>query len=109
LPRLERIMGRERNLVVRPDGTRHWPLTGYPRYRAIAPVEQYQLVQHDLRKLEMRLVVERPLTKAEEAGLAEVVRDSVGHPFEVVFSYHPGRLPPGPSGKTEEFVSLIAR
>ncbi len=107
LPRLERIIGRERNLVRHPDGTRCWPFVGYGRYRMVAPVQQYQLVQQDLDRIEMRLVVERALTGAEEAALRSVVRDSLRYPFEIVLSYHPERLRPGPSGKSEEFVCLI--
>lgn len=107
LPRLERIIGRERNLVRHPDGTRCWPFVGYGRYRTVAPVQQYQLIQHDLSRIEMRLVVERALSPPEEAALTAVVQESLGHPFHIAFSYHPGRLPIGQSGKTEEFVCLI--
>ena len=107
LPRIERIVGRERNLVCKPDGSRHWPLTGYPRYRAIAPVRQYQLIQHDLAIVEMRLVTERTLTADEEAGLAAQVCQSLGHDFAIRFVYFSGRLPLGTGGKFEEFVSHV--
>lgn len=107
LPRIDRIMGRERNLICLPDGTRYWPLVGYTRYRAIAPVQQYQLVQHDLHRVEARLVVERPLTGAEEAALAEAIQGGLGYPFAISFSYHRDRLTAGPSGKSEELVSLV--
>jgi phenylacetate-CoA ligase len=40
LPTLRRILGRERNLVLMPDGSRHWPLVGFHQYREIAPVNQ---------------------------------------------------------------------
>ena len=107
LPRLERIVGRERNLVRHPGGHRCWPFVGYGRYRKVAPVQQYQLVQHDLETIEMRLVVERALSGTEEHALRAVVQESLGHPFDIELSYHSGRLQPGPSGKTEEFVCLI--
>lgn len=107
LRRLERIVGRERNLVCHPNGHRCWPFVGYKRYRTVAPVRQYQLVQHDLQTIEMRLVVERALTSGEEAALRAVVQESLGHPFAIALSYHADRLKPGPSGKTEEFVCLI--
>lgn len=107
LPRFERIVGRERNLVVKPDGTRHWPLTGYARYRAIAPIQQYQLIQHDLGRVEMRLVAERALTASEEAAVVEQLGRSLGHDFAIELTYFADRLPPGPGGKREEFVSLI--
>ena len=37
-------------------------------FREVAPVTQYQLVQHDIRNIEMRLVIERKLTSREEKG-----------------------------------------
>ncbi|WP_195908687.1 phenylacetate--CoA ligase family protein [Novosphingobium sp. Gsoil 351] len=108
LPRIERIMGRERNLVVTPDGARHWPLTGYSKFHAIAPVRHYQLIQRDLETVEMRLVVAEPLSSAQEAKLRALIQTSVGHPFDIRLTYFADALPPDPSGKREEFVSLVA-
>lgn len=104
---LGRIMGRERNLIHNPDGTRHWPLTGYKRYRDIAPILQYQIVQHSLERLEMRLVTQRPLTKAEEAALNVHLSTIFTFQFAIDFTYHQGRLATGANGKFEEFVSKI--
>jgi phenylacetate-CoA ligase len=104
LPALRRILGRERNLLLLPDGTRHWPLVGFSRFREVAPVQQYQLIQHDRAAVEVRLVCERPLAAAEEAGLGEVIRGALGHPFELSFAYFTGELPRGANGKFEEFV-----
>jgi phenylacetate-CoA ligase len=108
LPTLTRILGRERNLIRMPDGTRHWPLVGFGQFREIAPVTQYQLIQQAPLRIEVRLVVERALTPAEEAGLGAHVKASLGHPFELRFSYFEGRLPVGANGKFEEFVSRLA-
>ena len=66
LPTLKRILGRERNLVIKPDGTRNWPLVGFHQFRDIAPIQQYQFIQHDLETIEVRLVSEAPLSKAQE-------------------------------------------
>ena len=107
LPTLKRILGRERNLIVKPDGTRHWPLTGFRRFRDVAPVVQYQMRQHTPERIELRLVVERPLAEDEEEALRTVVRDALGYPCELEFTYFEGRLPTGPNGKFEEFLSLI--
>jgi phenylacetate-CoA ligase len=104
---LKRIMGRERNMIRKPDGTRHWPLTGYKRYREIAPIVQYQMVQHSLERIELRLVTERPLTSDEEAALRAHLHTILKFQFAIDFSYHQGRLQTGPNGKFEEFVSKI--
>jgi phenylacetate-CoA ligase len=107
LPTLRRIAGRERNLIVKPDGTRHWPVVGLKGYRAIAPIRQFQLRQHAPERIEFRLVTERPLTEAEEAALKEHLRAVFGYPAEVEITYFEGRLPTQPNGKFEEFVRLF--
>jgi phenylacetate-CoA ligase len=107
LPAWRRILGRERNLIVMPDGTRVWPVTGFPRCREVAPVVQYQLVQQDRGTIEARLVVERALSQAEEEGLRALFHEWIGHPFALRFAYFDGRLPVGRSGKFEEFVCNV--
>jgi phenylacetate-CoA ligase len=109
LPTLARIAGRSRNLVTLPTGERRWPLVGFARYREVAPVRQYQLVQHALDAIEARLVVERALTAAEEESLAGVIREALGYPFRLAFSYYDHEIPRGPGGKFEEFMSLLER
>jgi phenylacetate-CoA ligase len=107
LPTLARILGRSRNLVTLPTGERHWPLVGFARYRELAPVRQYQLVQHAADAIEVRLVVERALTAAEEGSLAGVIREALGYPFRLAFVYYENEIPRGPGGKFEEFISQV--
>lgn len=107
LTTLRRIAGRERNLVTLPDGTKHWPLVGFAQFRDAAPVLQYQIVQETLERLEMRLVVERPLSASEEDALREIVRSAIGYRFEIRFAYYSDALPRPANGKFEEFVSRI--
>lgn len=45
-----------------PDGTRHWPLAGLAEYREVAPIHQYQLIQHEINRIEVRLVTPRPFS-----------------------------------------------
>lgn len=107
LKTLTRIMGRERNLILMPDGTRHWPLVGFSKFRSVAPVLQYQLVQNERNAIEVRLVAEPALTAEQEAALSDVIRDALGHSFALNFVYFDGALPRGPNGKFEEFVCRI--
>ncbi len=107
LPSLKRILGRERNMLRRPDGQHHWPFLGYWRYRDAAPIVQYQLVQTALDRIEMRLVTEAPLTPRQEDDLAGVVRDGLGYPFDIRFVYFDQEIPRPASGKFEEFLSLL--
>jgi len=104
---LRRIVGRERNLILMPDGSRHWPLTGRSRYREVAPVLQYQMIQHDREGIEVRLVVDRPLSDNEEQQLKKIMLAALGHPFQLNFVYFEDRLPTGQNGKLEEFLCLL--
>jgi phenylacetate-CoA ligase len=107
LPTWRRILGRERNMVMKPDGARHWPITGFYRCREIAPIVQYQLVQHDLESVEARLVVERDLTAAEESSLRDHFNACIGAGLTLRFTYVAGRLPTDAGGKFEEFISRV--
>ncbi|HAF44094.1 MAG TPA: phenylacetate--CoA ligase family protein [Gallionellaceae bacterium] len=107
LPTLARIMGRRRNMVVFPDGKRHWPLIGAHSYREVADIRQYQAIQHSLEDIEIRLVIDEPLSKMQEARLTELARQALGHPFPLRFSYSKDELPKTGGGKFEEFISLV--
>jgi phenylacetate-CoA ligase len=107
LPTLARILGRRRNMLVLPDGTRRWPLTGLYEFRAIAPIRRAQTVQLDGGRLEVRFVSDRAITPEEERRLAQAVQRWIGHPFAVAFVRVDG-FPSGASGKFEDFVSHVA-
>jgi phenylacetate-CoA ligase len=107
LPTLRRILGRERNLLMKPDGTRNWPLVGFHQFRDIAPIAQYQFVQHDLDRIEVKLVTEAPLTSGQESKLAAVIQAALGFAFKLEFTYFEREIPRTPGGKFEEFLSKI--
>lgn len=108
LPTLRRVLGRSRHLVRLPDGTRHWPQVGFYEYRDVAPIRQYQAIQHDLQHVELRLVVDRPLSRDEESQLRVVVQKALRHPFDIRFVYYDGRIPSSPGGKFEDFICLVS-
>ena len=67
---------------------------------------QHQIVQHDLERVEARLVVERALTSDEEEALRTIIIERLGHPFKVSFEY-PAGIGRSKSGKFEEFVLAV--
>jgi phenylacetate-CoA ligase len=71
LPSLRAVLGRRRNMIVFPDGRRHWPLTGFHRFGDVAPIRQYQFVQHTREHIEVRLVADRPLSTAQPTLVAD--------------------------------------
>ena len=107
LPTLKRVVGRLRNTLILPNGDKRWPLTGFHGFRGIAPIRQYQLVQKSLERIDVRYVVDRPLTAAEEDQLRVVIIKSLGHPFELHFQYF-DKLTKTSGGKFEEFISEVA-
>jgi len=107
LPTLARIMGRRRNMVVFPDGRKHWPMIGAYRFREVEDIRQYQAIQHSTEEVEIRLVVNKPLTAAQEAKLTALIHQSLGHPFPLRYSYFNQELPKTRGGKFEEFISLV--
>ena len=108
LPSLHAVLGRRRNMLVHADGRRHWPLTGFWKFREVAPVLRYQLVQHDLRDVELRVAVESPLSPEQVGGLSTLVTEALAGDFVVRVSSFAGALPEGRSAKFEEFVSHVA-
>lgn len=108
LPTLKRILGRERNLVRLPDGSRNWPLVGFHQYDAVAPIRQYQLIQHKLDEIEFKLVTDAALTPEQEQRLVKIVQQSLNYPFKITVTQLRERLPLGPNGKFEEFICTLA-
>jgi phenylacetate-CoA ligase len=107
LPTLRRIVGRERNLMRLPSGKRSWGFFGSRRFRDVADVKQFQVVQHSLQDVEVRLVVANALTSSQEEHLRKIVRETMGHPFDVRFTLYPDEIPRSAGGKYEEFLCRI--
>ncbi len=108
LPTLQRIVGRERNMILFPDGRRHWPLVGAYHYHEVAPIRQYQLIQRSRELLEVRLVSDAPVSAGQEARLAEIIHKTVGYPFKLKFVYFDKDIPRGRGGKFEDFICECA-
>ena len=104
LPVIRRILGRERNMLVLPGGERRWPVTGFMGFAEIAPVRQYQFIQHDREHIEVRLATARALGASEEEALRAHICRSLGHPFSIRFAYME-EIPRGANGKFEDFIS----
>jgi len=106
LPVIRQVLGRQRNLITLPDGSQHWPRTGYSTWIEIAPIEQIQLVQKSLHQIEVRLVMPRPLTPDEQNRMIPTLQKSLGYAFQVSFSYH-DEICRSASGKFEDFISEV--
>ena len=103
LQTIKKILGRRRNMVTIPDGSKHWPRIGSTEFRKIAPIKRFQAVQIDATTLEMRLMIDLPLTKEQQNALCNLIHHFVGYPFDIRFTY----VSEFPTCKFEEFISLL--
>ena len=107
LPVLERILGRTRNMLTLPSGEQFWPNISGAMFTAVAPVRQFQMTQTGQNEIEVKVVVEPPLSAAQEDRLVASLHSRFGHPFAFRFT-HVDDIPRSASGKFEDFVSAIA-
>jgi phenylacetate-CoA ligase len=107
LPTLRRVLGRKRNLLVKADGSRFLPRAGFESFAAIAPVQQYQVVQHTLDDIEFKLVSAEPLTAQQEDALAAVLREALAFGGAIRVTQSRERLPGSVAGKFEDFVCRL--
>jgi phenylacetate-coenzyme A ligase PaaK-like adenylate-forming protein len=107
LPVFNRIVGRQRNMLVRPDGVRHWPSLPSEIYRPVAPVQQLQMVQDARDHIEVRLVLPRELMPEEESGLKEAFRKCLGYPFRFTLR-RVDAVERNAGAKFEDFICRVA-
>jgi phenylacetate-CoA ligase len=77
LPVLKTIHGRVRNMLRHPDGSTRWPNFGFRKFMQVAPLRQFQIVQHSLDEIELKIVVDEELMKEQEAAIKEILRESL--------------------------------
>ena len=103
---VRRILGRERNMWVRPTGDRWWPHFGSTTMAEFTSIRQWQFVQKTLDSLEIRLVAPTRLDPQQEAALQTLARERLGEYFTVTLTYCPD-IPRAPSGKFEDYVCEV--
>ena len=107
LPTLQRVIGRERNLFMRPDGTRFYPRAGMYELPGILPIQQWQIIQHAIDHVEYRLVTDSDLTDEHIAAITRVAHDKLQYQPRITVTIFKDRLPVGKGGKFEEAICLI--
>lgn len=107
LPVLTRIHGRRRNMIVLPDGRRHWPSMPSAMWHGVAPIDQFQVTQTGIGSLEVKYVMGRPLSQEEIAGLEKALAERFSHAFDIGWQ-RVDAIERGLGGKYEDFISLLA-
>jgi phenylacetate-CoA ligase len=104
LPVLTRILGRQRNLLRLPDGSRRWPVfDAGERPEELPAFFQYQVIQRGLEELEVLAVRPHPFTAAEEARVQTYMQQTLGYPFRVVLR-RVDAIARSRTGKFEDFI-----
>jgi len=106
LPRLTRIMGRQRNLIRTPDGRRFWPVFGVYAWIAKVALNQLRVVQRRTDVLEMHYVRDHELEPEEIRVITEHVHQSLGWPFNLDWR-RCDFIAAGPTGKFEDVICLL--
>ena len=106
LPVIERVLGRQRNLLVLPSGGRRFVSEHLADFRA-APYRQFRITQTALAEIAVTLVVPRAWSADDEAALAAHLDRHYGDSFAYTFRYA-YNIPRAASGKFEEFVSKVS-
>ena len=73
----------------------------------VAPVRQWQIVQHSYDEVEWRIVTDEPLTAEQEEQLTEIFGRSINNFASVRITRYADAIPPNKGGKFEESVCLV--
>lgn len=103
---LKRIMGRDRGLFQRADGTRFWPQAHQYKMSKFVKLLQWQIVQHAIDDIEYKMVTDEPVAEEQKAAMEELLGDAMGFPGQVRITVFEGSIPT-PKGKYEETICLI--
>lgn len=106
LPAIKKgVVGRKRDLLHLPNGSKIWPVFGRSRFRSAAPtLERFQIRQNTTEQLTMYYQSPRPLSPVEQRALGGIIVTSLRNSFEVFF-VHVGGF--DLTTKFEEFVCDI--
>jgi phenylacetate-CoA ligase len=107
LPVIAQVVGRTRSAFVFEDGRRMWPrLWDLRGIGAFMSFRELQMVQLDHRRIELRYVPDDLGGAIDAASLAAYARQKF-HPSVEIIPVPLAEIPRGPSGKFEQFISLV--
>lgn len=102
---LEKVMGRTRNLILRADGSRYWPMVGMYDFDSLSfKIRRYQVIQTDAATMEYHVLVDANLTSLQRQELRDLANKALGSEFDIVVKDHLTSWPQSPNGKHEEFI-----
>lgn len=108
LPVLKRILGRQRNLLVMPNGDLRWPVfAGSQSDDDLPAFHQFQVVQRTVEEVDLVIVpAGSDYTEEERARFTRFLQQVLGHPFQITI-HCVDSIPRSRTGKFEDFLSLV--
>ncbi len=109
LPVIKKIHGRKRNRITYPNGETRFPYLGEREefYQITNVLRKFQYVQHNIYDIEVKLVAVAAVTETEQEQFIQLIQKGLGYPFNITLTFL-DNIPLGPTGKYEEFISLIS-
>ncbi|OOZ40207.1 hypothetical protein BOW53_08535 [Solemya pervernicosa gill symbiont] len=90
-PTISQVMGRERNMLRLPDGSSQWPSLN-SEFRGVLlsliTTPRFQVVQTELRKLELRIETSQSLPPSGEERIREALNKSIGEQYAYSIKLH---------------------
>ena len=103
LQTISKVIGRVRNMVVYPDGSKQWPIIGSLKYHDKFQIRRFQALQRTRNSVQLSIIRDTKFTESEHAEFVKHVQTALKYPFEIIVEY----VNDFPPGKFEEFKSLI--
>ncbi len=109
LPVLKRILGRQRNMLILPNGQQFWPIINGTNIVLIEMLKncQFQIIQKSIDTIEIKLVRLNKFNSIEEEQLRALIQKALTYPFNILINYV-NEIPREASGKFEDFKSEVA-
>ena len=108
LPVLSQVLGRTRHAFVFRDGKRVWPrVWNATAIHAFVPCSEFQVVQVDFERIEVRYVADDRVSRIDIDGLRGYAREHL-HPSVDIAAVLVEAIPRGPGGKFDPFVSELS-
>ncbi|MEP0519772.1 MAG: hypothetical protein ABJO09_07635 [Hyphomicrobiales bacterium] len=106
LPRIESILGRDRNVFTFSDGSQVWPDMNQWEYAPFLPAKQFQVIQHAPTEVEVLYVPSEENAEVDESGFSKLLRAKL-HSDILVKLTKVQALERAPSGKFETWKSYV--
>lgn len=107
LPRLSRIMGRQRNMFTFPGGRVVWPNAVFRKFKTFLPIKQLQIVQEAPLEIAVRYVRDPNGVDTDMPGLEAYLRERLDPRISIRLDERDA-LHRSAGGKYEDYLSLVS-